>query len=137
MPRRMDSTLESSARADSGRGRRPVGLTEATADCPHCTALRHGISRKRSHRVSSSSPPGATHRVAPAVAPGELCASYQKSGVRLGPGHHIARSTMTGTPLVDRIVVDRAASASGFCPDPAGIVSSSTQIVNRPLAGTV
>ncbi len=44
---------------------------------------------------------------------------------------------MIGTPLVDVIVLDTATLSSGFSPDPAGICSSSTQMVERPLAGTV
>jgi hypothetical protein len=43
------------------------------------------------------------------VAPCELCPSYH---VPTDTGHHIARSTTTGTPLVERIVVDTAVSAS-------------------------
>ena len=44
---------------------------------------------------------------------------------------------MIGTPLVDRTVVETATLASGFCPEPAGSCSSSTQIVVREFAGTV
>ena len=45
-----------------------------------------------------------------AVTPGEACASAQVAAV--GPGHHIARSTIIGTPLVERDVVDTDVSAS-------------------------
>ncbi len=38
---------------------------------------------------------------------------------------------MIGTALVEVTVVDTATLANGFVPDPAGICSSSTQIVER------
>ena len=65
------------------------------------------------------------------VVPGELCASYQ-----LGCGHHIARSTMIGTPLVERTRIDTDALASALLPEQLGNCSSSTQIVKRLLAAT-
>ena len=52
-------------------------------------------------------PSASAHLVPVVVAPGELCASYQ-----LPPGHHIARSTMIGTPLVERMVVETPVLAS-------------------------
>ena len=90
-----------------------------------------------------SRPPGPTsapanaQRACGAVAPGELCASYQKSAVTAGPGHHMVRSTTTGTWFVDRTRADSAAMASGFCPEPTGSSSSSTQMVWRLFAATV
>jgi hypothetical protein len=66
------------------------------------------------------------------VVPGALCASYQN-----GCGHHIARSTMIGTPLVARTRIDTDALASALLPDRSGNCSSSTQIVKRLLAATV
>ena len=44
------------------------------------------------------------------VAPGELWASAQNAGVSAGLGHHIVRSTMIGTPLVDEIVLETIAA---------------------------
>ena len=46
-----------------------------------------------------TSPSAIAHRVPVVTSPGLLCASCHWSDV--GPGHHIARSTMIGTPLVD------------------------------------
>ena len=49
------------------------------------------------------SPSASTQRLAVRVEPGELCASYQVLEL---PGHHIARSTMSGTPLSERMRTD-------------------------------
>ena len=83
------------------------------------------------------SPPATTHRLAVVVAPGELCASYQKFDVSAGPGHHIVRSATIGTPLVERTTIDSDTLANGRNPEPGGSCSSSTQIVDRELPATV
>ena len=59
-------------------------------------------------RVPPTSPSARAQAVPVVVAPAELWPSAQPS-----PGHHIARSTMIGTPLVDATVEDSATSASG------------------------
>ena len=66
------------------------------------------------------------------VVPGALCASYQ-----FGCGHHIARSTMIGTALVDRTRIEQDTLARARLPERLGNCSSSTQMVKRLLAATV
>ena len=78
-------------------------------------------------RLPPSSPSAMAHRVPVVVSPGLLCASCHVSDV--GPGHHIARSTMIGTSLVEVMRVDTATSAN------AGSAWS-TQMLKRLLPAT-
>ena len=55
----------------------------------------------------SMKPPASAQRVADVVVAAVTVPSYQ-----LGLGHHIARSTTIGVPLVEAIVADTAVSAS-------------------------
>ena len=59
----------------------------------------------------SCSPSASAQRAAVAVEPGELCPSRHQFAPDIGPGHHIARSTITGTPLVERTIVETAVLA--------------------------
>src|SRR5512136_3071302 len=59
-------------------------------------------------RLPPLSPSASAHSVPVSVVPGELCASYHV--VHVGPGHHIARSTITG--CVEVTTVDTGVSAS-------------------------
>ena len=74
-------------------------------------------------------------RPAPTASPvdGRAAASCALRATLRRSGHHIARSTMIGTPLVERTVVDTAVSASAVA-GPVGNCSWSTQIVKRLLA---
>src|SRR5215203_88238 len=78
-------------------------------------------------RAPPNSPSAIAQRVPVVVSPGLLCASCHVSDV--GPGHHIERSTMFGTLLVEVMRVDTAASAS------AGSALS-TQMLKRLLPST-
>ena len=78
-------------------------------------------------RGPPTSPSATAQRVPVVVSPGLLCASCQVLDV--GPGHHIDRSTMIGTPLVEVMRVDIAASASAAS-------ASSTQMLKRLLPAT-
>ena len=73
------------------------------------------------------SPSATAQRVPVTISPGLLCASCQ---LKPGAGHHIARSTTIGTPLVDVTTVDMLADASSGA-------SSATFSVSRLPAPTV
>src|SRR5687768_9586566 len=80
----------------------------------------------RAVSTSLVSPSATAHAVPVVLVASVACPSYQVVAL---PGHHIDRSTTTGTRLVDstRIETEVAASAGS---------TSSTGIVSRPLAGT-
>ena len=81
--------------------------------------------------VPPTSPSAKAQRVPVITLPAELWPSYQ---LAKSPGHHMARSTMIGTPLVDSTVVETATSASGNVAPPSKL-SKSTQMLDRLLAG--
>ncbi len=128
---RRDVHVEAAAR---GQRERPLGRRAVLEEQRHARgpavadvlAIRMYVSRAARRRPPRLRP--APTCVPVTVAPAELCASYQCR--RRRPGHHIARSTITGTPLVD------AASSTRRC-RPAAESSRSTQMLNRLLAPTV
>ena len=73
------------------------------------------------------SPSASSHRGAVRVVPNALWPSVQ---LCFDPIHHMVRSTMTGTPLVDSTFTDTGVSASARS-------SPATSIVRRLLAATV
>ncbi len=80
------------------------------------------------------SPSATTQRPAVRVEPGELCASYQVLEL---PGHHIARSTISGTPLSERMRTDTSVLPVRNGRLPGVISSSSTQMLKREFGFTV
>ena len=109
--------------------------SKSTRDPITCPARRGRVGDQHEGlepSASPTSPPAITQRMRGRRRRPASCAPRTRSSRRrLGPGHHIVRSTTIGSPLVDRTTAETAPLASGRSPEPAGICSSSTQIVKR------